>query len=119
MCILFFLLIVGFFFVIDKPEVTSSTPNPFTVKEGETARLECKVTTANPDNNIIWKWYQIDSPNIILSNGPNNTFQNIQRNMSGSYRCTANNSIGISGIDIFIDVQCKQSTVNIKCYIFT
>lgn len=96
--------------MIDKPEVTSPTTSPYTVLEGETATLECTVAAANPNISILWKWIQTDSFTNILYNGPTFTIPNIERNRSGSYSCTASNTVGTSEpVIIDIDVQCEKN----------
>lgn len=93
---------------IDKPEVTSSTQNPYKVTEGQTASLECRLTDANPSSNITWQWYKTGSSSSALYNRPVFNIANIKRNMSGSYSCTASNSVGTSvAFTIYVDVLCK------------
>lgn len=76
--------------------------------EGQTAILKCRKTAANPDTILTWKWFNTASPSNILHHGPNFTIFNIQRNKSGSYNCTAENSVGTSeAIKIDVDVLCK------------
>nr|XP_022289451.1 hemicentin-1-like isoform X3 [Crassostrea virginica] len=79
-----------------KPDVRSTLPSPFKVIEGQTATLECTVTAANPNTVITWRWFKTDSPNNVLHNGPSYTIPNIQRGRSGSYNCTASNTVGTS-----------------------
>ena len=94
--------------LIDKPEVKYNTSSPYSVIEGETATLMCTVTDANPNTHITWRWIKTDSPNMVLHNGPNYTISNIQRGRSGSYNCTASNTVGTSEpATINVDVQCK------------
>ena len=91
----------------DNPEVRSSSPSPYRLREGETAVLMCTLTSANPNTGITWRWIKTDSPNSVLHNGPNYTIPNIQRGRSGSYSCTATNTVGISkAATIEVDVQC-------------
>ena len=81
--------------------------NPYRVREGETATLMCTVTAGNPNTGITWRWIKTVSPNTVLQNGPNYTIPNIQRGGSGSYRCTASNTVGTSeGASINVDVMC-------------
>ncbi|XP_078319168.1 muscle, skeletal receptor tyrosine-protein kinase-like [Crassostrea virginica] len=92
----------------DKPEVRSRRSCPYTVKEGQTATLMCIVTDANPNTGITWRWIRADSPNVIFHTGPNFTISNIQREISGSFNCTASNSVGTSEAAVLIvDVQYK------------
>lgn len=94
--------------MIDKPEVTS-TISPYIVIEGKTATLECILTDANPSKGIAWKWFKTDSPSIVLYKGPIFKIANIQRDKSGSYNCTANNSVGTSeAVTINVDIQCEK-----------
>lgn len=77
------------------------------MREGETAAMMCTVTAANPTIGIKWRWFKTDNPHTTLHNGPNYTILNIQRGRSGSYSCTANNTIGSSeAAKIEVDVQC-------------
>lgn len=93
--------------LIVKPEVTSYTPNPYRVIEGQSATLKCNMTAANPNTSIIWRWSRTDRPNTVLYYGPNYTIPYIQRNTSGLYNCTASNLIGTSEAGII--------TVNVLC----
>lgn len=94
--------------LIDIPEVTSSTPSHYIVTEGQMATLKCTLIDANPRTNITWKWFKTDSLTGILHNGPTFNISNIHRDKSGSYNCTAGNSVGISiAATIEVDVQCK------------
>ena len=78
------------------------------VREGETATLECKVTDANPNNSITWKWIKTDSPNSALHNGSRFIISNIQKGRAGSYSCTASNTAGTSDeATVKVDVQCE------------
>ena len=93
--------------LIDKPEVISNTSSSYSVIEGETATLMCTVTDANPNYNITWKWIKTDSPNMVLHNGSVYTISNVQRGRSGSYNCTASNTVGTSETAMIeVDVQC-------------
>ena len=96
----------------DKPEVVSAVSSPYRVTEGQTAILVCTVIAANPITTLTWKWIKADSPNVELHNGPNYTIPNIQRRASGSYICTASNTVGTSdGVNITIDVQCMYGQI--------
>lgn len=88
--------------------MTSSTQNPYSIIEGQTAALKCRLTAANPNSSITWAWYKTDNPGTVLHDGPTYTVPNIKRKMSGSFSCTASNSVGTSeAVNINIDVQCK------------
>ena len=81
--------------------------NPYRVREGETAALMCKLSSANPNTGITWRWIKTVSPNTVLHNEPNYTIPNIQRGRSGSYTCTASNAVGTSErATITVDVKC-------------
>lgn len=63
---------------------------------------------ANPNGSITWKWSKLNSTTIVLNNGPIYEISNVMRNKSGSYSCSAINTIGPSKeVTIIIDVQCK------------
>lgn len=101
----------------DKPEVRFSSPSPYRLREGETAALMCTLIAANPNTGIIWRWIETDSPNAAIHNRPNYTITNITRGRSGSYRCTASNSVGTSeAATIKVDVLCKQFKSNSILY---
>lgn len=94
--------------MIDKPEVTIITPSPLKVQEGFESTMECKLHAANPKTNITWIWFKTDTPGYVLNYGPIYIISNIQRNRTGIYSCTANNSVGTSVADtIYVDVLCE------------
>lgn len=96
-------------YVIDKPDLASGTSNPYKINEEQTASLECRVNDANPETNLTWKWFSTASPSNVLHNGSSFTIFNIHRNQSGSYNCTAQNSVGTSkAIQIDVEVNCKS-----------
>lgn len=88
--------------------MTSSASSPYRVIEGQTAVLGCTVTDANPNTSILWKWFKADSLTDVLYNGSRFVIHKIQKDRSGSYSCTASNSVGTSeAVDAYLDVQCK------------
>ncbi|XP_078323846.1 neural cell adhesion molecule 1-like isoform X4 [Crassostrea virginica] len=88
-----------------KPDVKSSTSSPYKIIEGQTATLSCTVTDANPNTGITWRWIKTGFPNTILHTRATYTIPNIQRGRSGSYSCTANNTIGTSeAATVYVDV---------------
>lgn len=98
----------------DKPEIKSITPSPYRVSEGTPATVQCALTAANPNTSIIWKWIKIDSPEVLNQNASYTISSSIQRVMSGSYSCTARNTVGISAaIIIKVDVQCKYIHIHV------
>lgn len=95
--------------MIDAPEVTTLEKTPYAVKEGQTAILNCVLIAANPKNIITWKWFKTTSD--VLHNQSIYTISNIMKSDSGSYSCTASNSIGTSELaTIYVDVLCKYFT---------
>ena len=90
-----------------KPKVKINLQNPYSVRVGQTISLVCTVTAANPNTIISWKWIKTESPNDVLYEGENFTISNIQRGSSGSYSCTAQNSVGTSeAATIHVNVLC-------------
>lgn len=88
----------------------------YKVIEGKTATLECEVTAANPYALITWMWLNASNHKDVFYNGGKYTLPNVQRNQSGLYSCTAENSIGKSEpITINMDVQCK---FNCMCMLY-
>lgn len=85
-----------------------ATPSPYRVHEGETATLECRVTDANPNTSITWKWFHEKRRDVILSTKNMFEIPDIRRNKSGSYKCTAKNTEGWSPeAAVDVDIQCK------------
>lgn len=108
----YIVIIIFWFHIIDKPEVTISLSSSHTVIEGQRATLECTLTAANPNTSITWKWFKTAYPITVLLYGPTYTILNVHRNMSDSYSCTAINSVGVSkAAMIYLDVQCKYYTI--------
>ncbi|XP_078334121.1 kin of IRRE-like protein 3 isoform X1 [Crassostrea virginica] len=90
-----------------KPEIRT-TPSPYRVKVGEIATLVCTITVANPSRGIMWKWIKTGSANTVLHNESTFTMTNIQRGRSGTYNCTASNTVGTSeAATIDVDVLYK------------
>lgn len=82
--------------------------SPYPVLEGKTVTLKCTVIAANPDTILQWIWYKPNSSITHLSKENTYVIYNITRNESGSYRCAAQNSVGISETaTVLVDVQCK------------
>ena len=97
------------FLFLDKPEIRSIPLSSHEVLEGQTATLRCALTDANPNTNIKWRWIKTDNPHTVIHIEPNYTIHDIPRVRSGSYNCTASNTVGTSkAVTIDVDVQCKQ-----------
>lgn len=102
------------------PEVTTREKTPYKVIVGETAILKCVVIAANPNEIITWKWFKNVSK--VLHNQSIYTINNIMRSDSGSYSCTARNSIGTSELaTINVDVLYKPEVESLTTspYIIT
>lgn len=90
------------------PEVTARFQSSSRVIEGETTILECVLIVANPNTVISWQWFKTDNHMDLLHNDSIYTIPNIMRSNSGSYSCTAENSIGTSKLaTVSIDVLYK------------
>ena len=69
-----------------KPKITSKTPGPVTLTEGDTRSLLC-VASGNP--NPLIRWYR---DNVKLQEDPNNsnfTIALANKNHTGTYKCEA------------------------------
>ena len=75
-----------------------------TVEEGRNVTKECSVTAGTPTLNYFWKNMKTGQ----VTTGKLLTINNIRRNQSGEYRCTANNTCGNESKGMFIDVHCKN-----------
>lgn len=96
------------FFLIDKPEITSTKDSLYRVIEGQNITLDCVLTAANPNTSIEWTWYNSNNTKNVIKRRPIYTIFNIQRNNTGTYSCSASNIIGTSvPVSIDVDVQCK------------
>lgn len=84
--------------VLYKPEVTITTASPYMVIEGRLATLECSLKFANPNTSITWRWFRKDKVNNVLHNQTTLMINDIQRNKSGQYGCTATNTAGTSNV---------------------
>lgn len=80
--------------------------------EGQFLSLMCMLIDANPNTGIVWRWFYTATPDELLYNKPNYTIQNIDRGKSGSYSCTASNTVGTSkAATIDVDVLCMYCNV--------
>lgn len=95
--------------VIDNPSVL-----PFTqqnISEGNDLLVTCKAVPGNP-NSTTFLWTKTDYQ-MFRQSGTNLQISNIQRNSSGTYRCTAettysNGEKGTDSQNIFVNVLCMQ-----------
>jgi hypothetical protein len=94
-----------FIFLLDGPQsLTLSPPNTtYTVTEGDTIpSISCNAS-CRPQCTFMWT-----GPNV--PNGPTNDMflQNINRNQSGTFYCTAANEVGSKmSSSVVVDVRCK------------
>lgn len=100
--------------VIDNPSVL-----PFTqqnISEGNDLLVTCTAVPGNP-NSTTFLWTKTDNQ-MFRQSGTNLQISNIQRNSSGTYRCTAettysNGEKGTDSQDIFVNVLCMQNSFNL------
>ncbi|CAG2217812.1 unnamed protein product [Mytilus edulis] len=93
--------------------------NPYKVKENTTdLHLTCNVTDANPAA-MTYRWYKDGSS---LSTGETYEIQTVRRSHTGSYTCDATNTVGISDISSFVELdilygvslKLSETEINIK-----
>ena len=75
------------------------------VTEGENVEEYCNVTAGIPDPTVMWTI--VKTGEHIKENQLNIT--SINRNQTGEYRCTANNTCGEASTVMNINVQCKKA----------
>lgn len=82
------------------------------IKEGSQLIVNCTVTPGNPSSTTFY-WTKVDNSGF-RQNGSTLQFYNIQRNSSGTYRCTAENNYnnGVKG------THSQALEVNVLCEIF-
>lgn len=83
--------------------------------EGIDLSVTCTVTKGNPSSTIVF-WTKVDN-SVFRYNGSTLQLPNIQRNSSGTYKCTAENSYsnGKKGTDsqfTVVNVQCRSLMSN-------
>ena len=100
-------------FVPLDPPTVKTMPDKV-IKEGATLALTCEVTSANPLPNT-YTWTKVGDEGFTQA-GPVLTIHNIQRSHTGTYRCTATNTMvptiggvqqGSDAKDIAVKVQCR------------
>lgn len=104
---------------IDPPTVDTLSQRD--VIEERNISITCTATPGNPSFMTFW-WTKVDNPGFI-ENGATIQLSNIQRNNSGTYRCTAENnySNGKKGTDsqlTVVNVQCRSLMSNTQSYIY-
>ena len=86
--------------------------NNIEVKEGESKTVKCEVADANPEVTSI-SWQNVNSlPDQPRIDNDTLKLESVDRGHAGTYRCRAENSYGISEIDIDVFVLCKLSLSN-------
>ena len=101
-------------FFIDPPSVI-----PFTQKdtiEGQDFLIICRATPGNPITTMFWS-IKVNDP-VFKQNGSILQLPNIQRNSSGTYKCTAENTYsnrekGTNSRDMVIDVLCNLNIMQL------
>lgn len=104
---------------IDPPTVDTLSQRD--VIEERNISITCTATPGNPIFTTFW-WTKVDNPGFI-ENGATIQLSNIQRNNSGTYRCTAENnySNGKKETDsqlTVVNVQCRSLMSNTQSYIY-
>lgn len=70
--------------------------------------LECILIDSNPNKGIVWKWFKVANSSYELSNKSSYIIPKTNKEDTGTYNCTADNSIGTSiAATVYLDVQCK------------
>ena len=90
--------------------LTNVSPDQ-TEPEGSNLQLLCEAT-GKPLPNITWtRVLEDDSNSEVLHQGPTLDFPNMNRNASGTYRCTADNRFGNPvSHEVKVNVTCKYFT---------
>ena len=102
--------IFGLFFSVPVKVFVNLTNGSKTLEEGRDLSLYCDAT-GFPDPNVIWTTDGDNDP--VHSKWLN--FSNINKDKSGDYICSANNTCGkVSSNVTSIDVQCKSTSVSIS-----
>lgn len=108
-------LITSYVLITDPPNVQMLSQQD--ILEGKGLTVTCTATPGNPGSNTFY-WTKIDNVGF-RQNGSTLLLPNIQRNSSGSYRCTAENTYnngekGTHSRSMEINVLCE----NFKSYVF-
>lgn len=100
-------------FFKDPPSVGNLTRNLDRI-EGNSLSINCHANPGNPKNTTYY-WTKVDNRGFI-QNGSTLQLSNIQRNSSGTYICTAENSFyngdkGKHNQSMFVNVLCKWKKI--------
>jgi len=93
-----------------------------TVKEGDSATLQCDITAGNPTPEIIWRRRERMMPNGEEEiAGSVISFDGVNRHHSGHYICSADNGFGPQPVtaEIKLDVQHKPTVEQEQTFIHT
>ncbi|ESO98021.1 hypothetical protein LOTGIDRAFT_174458 [Lottia gigantea] len=105
--------------VLYGPEVSVSSVET-NIKENENLRINCKVKSNPPTNDIVW--YQSNGdivPNqFVINSGANRrdlVINNINRSKSDNYTCTARLDLHPTVGEILPQTHSQSSTINVQC----
>lgn len=106
-------------YVVYTDPPTIRTQSQQDIKEGSQLIVNCTATPGNPSSTTFY-WTKVDNPGF-RQNGSTLQFYNIQRNSSGTYRCTAENNYnnGVKGTHsqaMEVDVLCEIFFYLIRLY---
>ena len=94
-----------FLFIVDEPEslTLSPTTTTYTVVEGDTIPFISCTASCRPQCTFMWTGHNVPDRTT------NDLFlQNINRNQSGTFYCTATNEVGSKmSSNVVVDVRCK------------
>ena len=105
----------------DPPEL-KTIPDQ-TKETGDTLSITCRVTSSNPEPNE-YKWTKVGD-RTFSQTGPVLTIPNIQLRHTGTYRCTAVNTMiptngkrrhGSDTEDVVVDVQCMYTNLIVSFF---
>ncbi|XP_033985911.1 basement membrane-specific heparan sulfate proteoglycan core protein-like [Trematomus bernacchii] len=94
------------------PRIPSSSRPSGEIKEGRSVTLTCS-SEANPAANYTWYKRNSNADVPLLSEGPQLVFSSIQSSDSGQYFCTAENKLGRTSANTFIDVKYAPKTSSV------
>jgi hypothetical protein len=94
-----------FLFIVDEPEFLTLSPptTAYTVAEGDTLPFISCTASCRPHCTFMWT-----GPNVPDGTATYLYLQNINRNQSGTFYCTATNEVGSKmSSSVVVDVRCK------------